>query len=109
MTPMIMELEIAELKESIKVNVLGKLLNINAITVGLIAFTLYFGYYLGLVQVWRLTSPNYPPANVVDQVVRAPEQDDLTINRREHGICPVEFGGGNPDLSKILDLNCFIE
>ncbi|MCA9385668.1 hypothetical protein KC717_03395 [Candidatus Dojkabacteria bacterium] len=44
-----------------------------------------FVLYFGLVQIWSLTSPEYPPNSLLDHYVRnAPDVDEWVDSRRQH-------------------------
>lgn len=51
-----------------------------------IVFAILFVIYIGFVQLWKLTSPEYQPVGAFDHVVRkSPPVDRWYLARREHG------------------------
>jgi uncharacterized membrane protein len=107
LTPMLIELEVAKLKDRAEI-LIGKIkLTINALNVGIIAFLGYFLYYLILVFAWQTSSALYKPANFVDFEVKAPLSKDVIIERRLHAVCPVEITREKADIIEMLALNCF--
>ena len=67
-----------------------RILNNNWFWVGII-FTTMMVVYLILIQLWNITSTEYKPVGVLDNVSRAPEDVDDWFIRREHGVCPFDF------------------
>lgn len=65
-------------------------------------------FYIILVQIWQITSPNHKPANMLDSVVRTPYEDFFV--RRRHGICPTggeyESNYKNP-VENLTAIDCF--
>lgn len=55
-----------------------------------IIFVATMTLYVLLVQVWKITSPTYPPADAFDHVVRLPENKSEWLIRRAHGVCPFD-------------------
>lgn len=56
----------------------------------IVIFIVCFVSYFLLVQAWRITSPNYPPANALDLKIRLPENREDWLVRRANGVCPFD-------------------
>ena len=68
----------------------NRLLNSNWFWSGVI-FLAMMGVYLLLIQLWNVTSSEYKPVGLTDNVSRAPESIDDWFIRRERGVCPFDF------------------
>ncbi len=55
--------------------------------------------YVLSIQVWKFTSPTYPPSDLLDTAVKTPTFEFFT--RREHGPCPA-------NITDLLALDCFL-
>ncbi len=64
--------------------------------------------YIGLIQVWNFSSPNYKPEGMLDIVVRTPHEDFFV--RRRHATCPtsgdIESNYKNP-IENLTAIDCF--
>jgi len=79
-------------KENINKSQIFKIMTIFIITI----FT-----YLGMVQLWNLTSVQNKPAGIADFIVKTPQSD--FFERRADAVCPVK------DINNLFNLDCFIK
>lgn len=51
-----------------------------------ISFVILVLFYLGWIQVWKATSPNYQPTDFIDSQVKTPENPADWFKRRLGGV-----------------------
>jgi|GEM_PF-1051719 len=79
----------------------------NSLKATLFGMTFITTIFIIIVQIWRLTSPSYPPSNWLDSEVKYPGGGNLQVIRRENGACPTDLSKSAETGSSPLELTCF--
>ncbi len=87
---------------------LGERIKLHISHVITVAYISVILIYILLVQVWQITSPNYPPTNIIDSEIKFPKNGMLEIQRRKNGVCPVTINTDeDASFEEFVNLECF--